>query len=391
MIYMILKKYEPINSCALESELIFNHNLNSNNDNKNNNSSSIQNGNNNNNDSNSNLNSEQYITLLNLFKKQELKWFSYNNEGIIPKQVHDTDTRFNLRYLKKNAIQLKPHSHTCIDLKIALEISATTIVQLASRSSLVKKKINIRREIIDAEYMGNIITILQNDSEKAYIIEPNKKIAQAIFLSLVKIAQLVLVGNRKKLKMTAREIQEFESIDVPVNMAEKKIVGKEEIISTCQLISILPYNQYILAIKKRVKNQAQIFEVETTICKSGKIGLTNFYIPVKSPKHIKIPIYNTTEDVIKIPKKTTIGYLSVEVDNQPPNTIPDFSQLCEYVDITSQTIYGQEKYYLFQPKQLEQMNLGNLNSLQQIQIKMLLSNFIDIFVSENEFGRTDII
>ncbi|KAG9299193.1 hypothetical protein G9A89_013841 [Geosiphon pyriformis] len=80
------------------------------------------------------------------------------------------------------------------------------MVQLASRSSLMKKKINIKGEIIDAGYVGNIIAILQNDSEKAYIIEPNKKIAQVIFLPLVKIAQLVSIGNRKKLGITAKGI-----------------------------------------------------------------------------------------------------------------------------------------------------------------------------------------
>ncbi|KAG9300328.1 hypothetical protein G9A89_011401 [Geosiphon pyriformis] len=90
--------------------------------------------------------------------------------------------------------------------------------------------------IINAEYVENIITMLQNDSEKAYIIEPNKKIAQAIFLPLVKIAQLVSIRNQKELRITAKRISEFGStkrIDVPVNMAEKKIVDKREIIFTC--------------------------------------------------------------------------------------------------------------------------------------------------------------
>ncbi|KAG9293142.1 hypothetical protein G9A89_010479 [Geosiphon pyriformis] len=71
--------------------------------------------------------------------------------------------------------------------------------------------------------------------------------------------------------------------------------------------------KYILAIEKRVKNQAKIFEVETINCQSEKIGLINLYIPAKSPKHIKIFIYNTTENVIEIPKSTTIGYLSTEM------------------------------------------------------------------------------
>ncbi|KAG9286386.1 hypothetical protein G9A89_014552 [Geosiphon pyriformis] len=173
--------------------------------------------------------------------------------------THDTNTKFDLRYLGKKAIKLEPNLRTCIDLKIALEILATTMVQLTSKSSLVKKGINIRGGIIDAEYIENIIIMLQNDSKKTYIIEPNEKIAQAIFLPLMKIAQLVSIGKREELDITVKEIQRFGStgkIDIPVNMAEEKIVDKGEIISTHQTISIPPYDQYRLAIKREVKNQA---------------------------------------------------------------------------------------------------------------------------------------
>ncbi|KAG9301110.1 hypothetical protein G9A89_012493 [Geosiphon pyriformis] len=88
----------------------------------------------------------------------------------------------------KNAIKLELHLCTYIDLKIALKIPATIIVQLVSRSSLAKKEINIKEGIIDIGYVGNIIAMLQNDLEKTYIIDPNKKIAQTIFLPLVKVA-----------------------------------------------------------------------------------------------------------------------------------------------------------------------------------------------------------
>ncbi|KAG9290760.1 hypothetical protein G9A89_011723 [Geosiphon pyriformis] len=95
----------------------------------------------------------------------------------MPERAHDTNARFDLRYSGKDAIKLEPHSCTCIDLKIRLEIPTTTMVQLASRSSLAKREINIRGGIIDTKYIRNIMTMLQNDSEKTYIIEPNKKIA----------------------------------------------------------------------------------------------------------------------------------------------------------------------------------------------------------------------
>ncbi|KAG9288856.1 hypothetical protein G9A89_012185 [Geosiphon pyriformis] len=343
MIYTIPKEEKPISSCALELKSAFNPNSNSNNNNnENNSSSSAQYDNRKYSNLNSDLKPKTYIALPDLTKEQELKWFSDNNKGIMPEYTHDTDTRFDLRYLEKNSIKLELYLHTCLNLKITLEILATTMVQLASRSSLAKKKINIRRRIIDAEYIRNIIAMLQNNSEKTYIIDLNKKIAQTIFLPLVKIAQLVLVRNKKELKITAKKIQGFGStsrINVPVNMAEKEIIDKKEIISTHQPISILLYDQYMVVIERKVKDQIQIFEVEATLCESEKIGLVNLDIPVKNHSHIKISIYNNTGDIIKIPEKTTIRYLTTEIEDQFLDTILDFSQLCGYVDITSQTIY----------------------------------------------------
>ncbi|KAG9303018.1 hypothetical protein G9A89_006235 [Geosiphon pyriformis] len=265
----------------------------------------------------------------------------------MPEHAHDTDAGFDLRYPGKDAIKLEPN-----------------------------------------------IAMLQNDSEKAYTIEPNEKIAQAIFLPLVKVASLVSVGTREKLGITARGIQEFRStgrIDIPVNMTEEEIVGQGKIISTGQTISISLYSQYMLAIKRKEKEQNQIFEAEPTLCKSGEIGLINLHIPAKDYSHIKIFIYNNTGNVIVIPARTTMGYLNTEIEDQPPNSIPNFPQLCGYVDIISQTIYEQDKCYLLQPEQLEQMNMGNLDLLQRIQLKMLLNNYNNIFVSKNKFGRTDII
>ncbi|KAG9295821.1 hypothetical protein G9A89_009050 [Geosiphon pyriformis] len=242
--------------------------------------------------------------------------------------------------------------------------------------------------------MGNIIVMLQNNSEKTYVIEPNEKIAQAIFLPLVKIVQLVSVGNREELGITAKGIQRFGSmgrVDIPVNMVEKKIIDKEEIISTGQPIFILPYDQYMVVIERKVKNQNQIFETEAAHCESGEIGLINLHISARNYSYIKILIYNNTGKVIEIPEGTIIEHLTTEIEDQPPNPISDFPQLCEYVDITLQMIYRQNECYLFQPEQLKQMNMGNLNPFQCMQLKMLLNKFNDIFASKNEFSKTDII
>ncbi|KAG9304328.1 hypothetical protein G9A89_019890 [Geosiphon pyriformis] len=74
MIYMIPEEKELINSCASESELTFNLDSNSdNNDDENNSFSSAPNNNKNYDNLNSNSNSETFIALFDLSKKQKLK------------------------------------------------------------------------------------------------------------------------------------------------------------------------------------------------------------------------------------------------------------------------------------------------------------------------------
>ncbi|KAG9292941.1 hypothetical protein G9A89_016303 [Geosiphon pyriformis] len=149
--------------------------------------------------------------------------------------------------------------------------------------------------------------------------------------------------EQEELKITAKEIQGFRftsRINVPVNMTEEEIVDKRQIIFIHQPISIPSYDQYIVTIERKVKNQVQILETEATLCESRKIGLVNLHIPAKNHSHIKISIYNNMGDIIKISENTTIGYLTTEIENQLLDTIPNFPQLCEYVDITSQTTYG---------------------------------------------------
>ncbi|KAG9291296.1 hypothetical protein G9A89_021798 [Geosiphon pyriformis] len=228
--------------------------------------------------------------------------------------------------------ELESHLIKTIGQELTITISCAIENAMATQKNKKKQYIALSDLTKDQELKW----FSNNDEGIILYLEPNKKIAQTIFLSLVKIAQLISVKNSKELEITAREIQEFGStgrIEISVNMAEKKV----------------------------------IFEAETTLCESEKIGLVNLHIPAKNHRHVKIPIYNNMGDIIEIPEETIIEYLTTKIEDQLPNTISDFSQLCEY------------------------MNLENLDSLQCIQLKILLNNFNDIFVSKNEFGRTDII
>ncbi|KAG9302018.1 hypothetical protein G9A89_021062 [Geosiphon pyriformis] len=329
MIYTISEEEKPINNCGSESESF---NLNS------------------------NSNPKTYIVLSDLSKKRKFRWFSDSNKDIMPECTHNTNAEFDLRYPEKDAIKLKLYLCICIDLKIVLEIPATTMVQLASRNSLAKRGINIRGGIIDTKYVKNIIAMLQNDSKKTYIIEPNEKIAQAIFL--------LLCG------CFGHSVLECDASEV-LPLVSSELLKRPSLGVNCLQLARLYAKKNVPLSRPTVFGGKSWAQVVFSASSSGGFPFSS--------------------DIIKIPKRTIIEHLITEIEDQLPDTIPDFSQLCRYVDITSQTIYGRKECYLLQPEQLEQINLRNLDPLQQMQLKMLLNNFNDIFASKNEFGRTDII
>ncbi|KAG9290022.1 hypothetical protein G9A89_010328 [Geosiphon pyriformis] len=128
-----------------------------------------------------------------LLKKQpslQLKYFDNHGQEIRPEKTHEINAGYDLRYPGKDTLVLQPKSLTKINLKIALKIPPGAMVQIASRSSLASKKINIRGKIIDAGYTGDITIMLQNKTDKPFKIEHAKKIAQAIYLSLINISGL---------------------------------------------------------------------------------------------------------------------------------------------------------------------------------------------------------
>ncbi|KAG9290205.1 hypothetical protein G9A89_022181 [Geosiphon pyriformis] len=139
----------------------------------------------------------------------QLKYFNNNEHGIKPEKAHKIDAGYDLRYPDKDTLVLKPKSLTKINLKIALEIPPGAMVQITFRSSLASKKINVRGEIIDAGYTGDITVMLQNETNKPFKIEHAEKIAQAIYLFLINILGLQLVNQREQLGKSDRGTQEI--------------------------------------------------------------------------------------------------------------------------------------------------------------------------------------
>ncbi|KAG9292301.1 hypothetical protein G9A89_009113 [Geosiphon pyriformis] len=166
---------------------------------------------------------------------------------------------------------------TKINLKIALKIPPEAMVQIAFRSSLASKGINIRREVIDARYTGDIIIMLQNETDKPFKIEHAKKIAQAIYLLLINILGLQSVNNREQLGNSDREMQDFGS------------TGQ----FTVSPITISPFGEHhkIYTCSKPTTTQ-QIFESNEQICLKHEISISNIHTgdaPPKCQQAYKVP------------------------------------------------------------------------------------------------------
>ncbi|KAG9299341.1 hypothetical protein G9A89_013989 [Geosiphon pyriformis] len=100
-------------------------------------------------------------------------------------------------------------------------------------SESYKKKISIQEGVIDSGYTGNLMVLLQNNSEKSYTIESKEKIAQAIFLPLVKIGKFVPVKNCEKLLQTIRGTFGFGSTEKEIEANfTKTIEEKGKVIKT---------------------------------------------------------------------------------------------------------------------------------------------------------------
>ncbi|KAG9294158.1 hypothetical protein G9A89_021517 [Geosiphon pyriformis] len=141
----------------------------------------------------------------------QLKYFDNNGQGIKPEKAHEIDAGYDLRYFGKNTLVLQPKSLTKTNFRIVLKILPEAMIQIASRSSLASKGINIRGGVINAEYTGDITIMLQNETDKSFRIEHAKKIAQAIYLSLINISGLQSVNNREQLGKSERGMQGFGS------------------------------------------------------------------------------------------------------------------------------------------------------------------------------------
>ncbi|KAG9300804.1 hypothetical protein G9A89_003153 [Geosiphon pyriformis] len=205
--------------------------------------------------------SEKFVAYTDLEQVIDIQYFDNGHLKIISERAHPTNTGFDLHYLEDKFITLPFRSITKINLKIVVEIPLGIIIQIAS----------------------NLMVLLQNNLEKPYTIESKEKIAQAIFLSLVKIGKFVSVENHEELLQTIRGTFDFESTKKKIEANFTEIIEeKGKVIKTEWSIMLLSYGKSEIKIKRTIKEKDLIFEPYPKTCQQRTrlhSGRYHYWIP----------------------------------------------------------------------------------------------------------------
>lgn len=113
-----------------------------------------------------------------------LKVKRLNDTAILPKRATDFSAGFDL--FSTENITIEPHSTSKIDTGIAIAVDKNQVGLIFARSGLAIKQ-GLRPSncvgVIDADYRGNVIVALYNDSDIKREINIGDRIAQLIVMN----------------------------------------------------------------------------------------------------------------------------------------------------------------------------------------------------------------
>ena len=119
-----------------------------------------------------------------------VKIMRMSETAIIPKKAHSTDACFDLYADIESALTIKPHDTVKVGTGIATEIPVGYWAAGFARSGIATKQ-GLRPAnctmVIDADYRGEWIVALHNDTEIEQTINPGDRIAQAMILPVLEI------------------------------------------------------------------------------------------------------------------------------------------------------------------------------------------------------------
>ena len=106
----------------------------------------------------------------------------------MPTRGSDYAAGYDLYAATNTIIDIAPHSTVKIPTDIAIELQPNTFGAIFARSGLATKK-GLRPSncvgVIDADYRGNCIVALHNDTNEMMSIEPQERIAQLVIMPFI--------------------------------------------------------------------------------------------------------------------------------------------------------------------------------------------------------------
>lgn len=108
----------------------------------------------------------------------------------MPTRGSDYAAGYDLYAATNTVIDIAPHSTVKIPTDIAIELQPNTFGAIFARSGLATKK-GLRPSncvgVIDADYRGNCIVALHNDTDEMMSIEPQERIAQLVIMPFIPV------------------------------------------------------------------------------------------------------------------------------------------------------------------------------------------------------------
>lgn len=118
----------------------------------------------------------------------DVKVKKLNEYAILPTQGSKESAGWDLYAAISESIEIPSHATAKVGTGLSFELPSETFGAVFARSGLATKK-GVRPAncvgVCDADYRGEYIVALYNDSDVSYIVEPGERIAQLILMPFI--------------------------------------------------------------------------------------------------------------------------------------------------------------------------------------------------------------
>lgn len=134
-----------------------------------------------------------------------------DNNQCLPVRAHNLDAGADLKSTQKYVIY--PGEYAKVHTGVSIKIPPNYVGLVFSRSSQGKLKVTLANSVgvIDSQYRGEIICLIQNEGDSPYVIEPLDRIAQLVIVPVLLPQFIIYDGTDENWIDTARGAGGFGS------------------------------------------------------------------------------------------------------------------------------------------------------------------------------------